>query len=79
MGFKAEGVDWRPTSNARNLAMLEEVRRFSKQLKTLHRELRVLEDHVQGACDAAAYLIEVSLLSLCDGEEEWLQNFLLYL
>ncbi|GLC68551.1 hypothetical protein PLESTF_000704700 [Pleodorina starrii] len=49
VGLKAAStVDWRPTSNARNLAMIEEVRRCSKQIKSLHRELRDLQARIDG-------------------------------
>ncbi|KXZ54881.1 hypothetical protein GPECTOR_4g953 [Gonium pectorale] len=46
-GVKANTADWKPTSNGRNLAMIEEARRFSKELKKLHKELRDMEGRIQ--------------------------------
>ncbi|GFR45226.1 hypothetical protein Agub_g6623 [Astrephomene gubernaculifera] len=46
LGVKANTVDWKPTSNARNLAMIDEARKFSKQIKLLHRELREMEARI---------------------------------
>ncbi|PNH05624.1 hypothetical protein TSOC_008118 [Tetrabaena socialis] len=49
LGVKAANhADWKPTSNARNLAMIEEARKFSKHLKVLHRELREMEGRIEG-------------------------------
>ncbi|EFJ51145.1 hypothetical protein VOLCADRAFT_87928 [Volvox carteri f. nagariensis] len=48
IGLKGNAADWRPTSNARNLAMIEEARRFSKQIKLLHKELREMEGRIEG-------------------------------
>ncbi|KAG2432535.1 hypothetical protein HXX76_008880 [Chlamydomonas incerta] len=42
LGLKGNEANWKPTSNARNTAMIEEARKFSKQLKALHRELKEL-------------------------------------
>uniref|UniRef100_A0A7S3VMU7 BAR domain-containing protein n=1 Tax=Dunaliella tertiolecta TaxID=3047 RepID=A0A7S3VMU7_DUNTE len=41
--------DWRPTSNARNLAMIEETKAFAKHLKLLQRELGGLMTRVEAA------------------------------
>ncbi|GIL48468.1 hypothetical protein Vafri_4984 [Volvox africanus] len=46
IGLKANSAEWRPTSNERNLAMIEEARRFSRQLKVLHRELKDVESRI---------------------------------
>ncbi|KAG2486739.1 hypothetical protein HYH03_014665 [Edaphochlamys debaryana] len=47
-GIKGDSADWKPTSNARNEAMLEEARKFSKQLKLMHREFKELEAKFSG-------------------------------
>ncbi|GLI69339.1 hypothetical protein VaNZ11_013925, partial [Volvox africanus] len=47
IGLKANSAEWRPTSNDRNLAMIEEARRFSRQLKVLHRELKDVESRIE--------------------------------
>ncbi|GIL74527.1 hypothetical protein Vretimale_2220 [Volvox reticuliferus] len=49
MGLKANSAEWRATSNARNLAMIEEARRFSRQLKILHRELKEMESRIDAS------------------------------
>lgn len=41
--------DWKPTSNARNLAMIEETRAFAVHLKLLQRDLGKMEHEVEGA------------------------------
>lgn len=38
--------DWRPTSNARNEIMVKEARKFSLQLKALHKDLTGLDKAV---------------------------------
>ncbi|PNW78553.1 hypothetical protein CHLRE_09g392500v5 [Chlamydomonas reinhardtii] len=42
LGLKGNEANWKPTSNARNTAMIEEARKFSKHLKALHKELKEL-------------------------------------
>jgi hypothetical protein len=34
--------EWKPTSNARNTAMIKEAKRFAFELKALHRDLTAL-------------------------------------
>ena len=40
--------DWKPTSNARNLEMIKEVRRFAQELKALHKDLTALDVQCEG-------------------------------
>lgn len=48
-GLSGYQKDWKPTSNARNEAMIEEARKFSKQLKALYRDLEALEVKIDGS------------------------------
>lgn len=41
--------DWKPTSNARNEAMIEDARKFSKQLRALYHDLELLEGKIDGS------------------------------
>lgn len=41
--------DWKPTSNARNEAMIEDARKFSKQLRALYKDLELLEGKIDGS------------------------------
>jgi len=49
LGIKGSEADWKPTSNARNLAMIEEVRRFAQQLKLMHASFTELERNISGS------------------------------
>ncbi|KAL6748819.1 hypothetical protein V8C86DRAFT_2868504 [Haematococcus lacustris] len=44
---QSANTDWRPTSNARNCAMIVETKRFSTELKALHRDLVGLDKAVE--------------------------------
>jgi hypothetical protein len=47
LNINTKDKDWRPTSNARNLAMIDETRSFAKHLKLLQRDLGALEIRVE--------------------------------
>lgn len=49
LGLTGGAPDFKPTSNARNVAMIDEARKFSKQLKTLHADLNELSKRYEGA------------------------------
>lgn len=46
LGMSSGNKDWRPTSNARNEIMVKEARKFSLQLKALHKDLTGLDKAV---------------------------------
>uniref|UniRef100_A0A6T8PT08 BAR domain-containing protein n=1 Tax=Chlamydomonas leiostraca TaxID=1034604 RepID=A0A6T8PT08_9CHLO len=47
LGMSSGNKDWRPTSNARNEAMVKEARKFAVQLKALHKDLTGLDKAIE--------------------------------
>lgn len=52
LGFTYGDKDFKPTSNVRNVAMIDEARKFSKQLKALHKDLNDLSKRFDGSMSA---------------------------
>ena len=48
LGITGGDKDFKPTSNVRNVAMIDEARKFSKQLKALHKDLNDLSKRFDG-------------------------------